>query len=63
MEAFEKKYQARITEHGELFHALIVRVDKEGEPTVLRGYPDRLFKTLKGAEKSTSNYINKLKKD
>jgi len=42
------------------FYALIVRIDRDGEENVINGYEGRHFKTLKAAEKSTSNYIAKM---
>lgn len=41
------------------FYALIVRVDRDGEENVIRGYSGRHFKTEKAALKSTNNYIAK----
>lgn len=55
------KYEARITHDGTgKFYALCVRVDKDGEETVLRGYEGRYFKTQKAAEKSTSKYLTRI---
>lgn len=42
--------------YGE-FYALVVRVDKDGEETVIHGYKGRHFKTEKAAIKSTTKYI------
>ena len=53
-------YESRIsgnTENG--FYALIVRIDYDGEESVIHGYKGRHLKTRKAAEKSTSNYIAK----
>jgi hypothetical protein len=53
-------YQARIRENADGdFYALIVRIDRDGEESVIHGYRGRHFKTLKAAQKSTANYIKK----
>lgn len=54
------KYEARITKQADSFYALIVRVDRDGEENVIHGYEGRFFKTMKAAQKSTSNYIAKM---
>ena len=41
------------------FYALVVRIDSDGEQSVLNHYQGRYFKSLKAAQKSTSNYIEK----
>lgn len=51
------KYEARITKQDDSFYALVVRIDRDGEESVIHGYEGRFFKTLKAAQKSTSNYI------
>lgn len=54
-------YQPRITKSSDgEFYALIVRIDRDGQESVIHGYKGRHFKTLKAAEKSTSTYISKL---
>ena len=54
------KYQANITKNNEgTFYALVVRVDSDGYQNVINHYTGRYFKTMKAAEKSTSNYIAK----
>ncbi len=52
-------YKAKITKQGEAFYALIVRVDSDETENVIHGYSGRFFKTIKGAERSTANYIKK----
>jgi len=54
------RYQPRITATaaGDFF-ALIVRVDNDGEESVIHGYKSRHFATLKAAQKSTAGYIAK----
>lgn len=54
------KYEARIKKQADSFYALIVRVDRDGEENVIHGYKGRFFKTMKAAQKSTSNYIAKI---
>ena len=49
------KYQARINKTS--LYTVIVRVDKDGEESVIHGYKGRHFSTLKAAEKSTQKYI------
>ena len=54
-------YQARITKTAEGgFFALIVRIDRDGEESVIHGYNGRHFATVKAAEKSTSAYLSKI---
>ena len=53
-------YEANITKSQDgSFYALVVRVEEDGYKVVLNSYKGRYFKTLKGAEKSTANYIAK----
>tara|TARA_R110000851_G_scaffold318716_1_gene482713 strand:- start:260 stop:430 length:171 start_codon:yes stop_codon:yes gene_type:complete len=53
-------YQANISKNAEgSFFALIVRVDNDGERSVVNDYNGRHFKTEKAAIKSTSNYLAK----
>jgi hypothetical protein len=54
------KYEARINKQGNEFYALIVRIDYDGEENVIHGYKGRFFKTMKAAQKSTSNHIGKI---
>lgn len=54
------QHEAKISgskENG--FYALIVRIDRDGEEHVIRGYEGRHFKTQANAEKSTGKYITK----
>ena len=44
---------------GADFYTFIVRVDRDGEETVIHGYKSRFFATRKAAEKSTAAYIEK----
>jgi hypothetical protein len=55
------KYEARIYPNGYAFWACIVRIDKDGEESVIHGYKARSFKTRKAAERSTGKYIEKIK--
>jgi len=53
-------YKANIRKNKEgSFYALVVRIDSDGYENVINHYEGRHFKTLKAAEKSTSNYIAK----
>lgn len=55
------KHEARITETSEgRFYTVIVRIDRDGQESVIRGYDARSFATRKAAEKSTSDYIAKM---
>ena len=54
------RYQPRISkESASNFYALIVRVDSDGQESVIHGYKGRYFQTMKAATKSTINYIAK----
>ena len=53
-------YKPAISENSENeFYAMIVRVDRDGEESVIHGYRSRCFKTRKAAERSTNNHIAK----
>lgn len=54
------KYQARISQSNGSFYALIVRVDADGEESVIHSYKGRHFATLAAAQKSTAKYIGGL---
>jgi hypothetical protein len=54
------KYEARIRETGDTFYAFIVRIDKDGEESVIHGYKGRHFLTMKAAERSTAAYLAKI---
>ena len=54
------KHESRIHEQNGSFYAIIVRLDKDGQENVLRGYKGRFFATKKAAEKSTAAYIAKI---
>ena len=55
-------YQDRTTESADGdFYALVVRVDKDGQESVIHGYKGRHFATRKAAEKSTAAHIAKLR--
>tara|TARA_R110000764_G_scaffold5914_2_gene22842 strand:+ start:319 stop:498 length:180 start_codon:yes stop_codon:yes gene_type:complete len=54
------RYQSNIsTSKDGSIYALIVRIDCDGESNVIHGYAGRHFKSIKAAQKSTSNYIAK----
>ena len=54
-------YKSAISKDGnELFYALVVRVDDDGEEFVCGSYKGRYFKTEKAAKKSTQAHIKKL---
>ncbi len=54
------KHEPRISKNADgEFYALVVRIDRDGEESVIHGYRGRHFKTEKAALKSTTNYINK----
>ena len=55
------KYEPRITcDATGSFYALIVRIDHDGETSVIHGYKGRYFSSMKAAIKSTSTYIAKI---
>lgn len=55
------KYIPKITKRDESsFFALIVRVDSDGEESVINTYNGRYFKSEKAALKSTNNHIAKM---
>lgn len=57
----KSSYQARHSVHSDgSVYALIVRVDSDGQESVIHGYKGRYFATLKAAEKSTGAYIEKM---
>lgn len=52
------KYEPRITcDATGSFYALIVRIDHDGETSVIHGYKGRYFASMKAAIKSTTAYI------
>lgn len=53
-------YKAYIRQQDGSFYAMIVRVDRDGQESVIHGYKSRFFATRKAAEKSTSTYIAKI---
>jgi hypothetical protein len=53
------KYQARIRKSDDSFYALIVRVDSDGQESVIHGYKGKHFASVKAAEKSIAAYIKK----
>jgi hypothetical protein len=57
------RYEPRINKEGDYFYALIVRVDADGEESVIRGYKGRHFKTKEGAIKSTAKHIKEFNLD
>lgn len=63
------KYEPRITPYFGWngvpvnFHALIVRIDRDGQESVINSYRSRAFKTRAAAEKSTAAYIAKINAD
>lgn len=53
-------HKAEISKEAEgSYFALIVRIDRDGQENVIRGYKPRHFKTRANAEKSTQNYMKK----
>ena len=53
-------YQPVIKKNSDdLYYALVVRIDCDGEKNVINHYKGRHFKTEKAAIKSTTNYIAK----
>lgn len=54
------RHEARISESNDSSYALIIRIDRDGEESVIHGYKGRHFKTRKAAERSTAKYIAKL---
>ena len=50
-------YQGRISKTLNDFYALIVRVDKDGQESVIHGYKGRYFATEKAALRSIAKYI------
>ena len=60
-EARISRHEARISRHADgKFYALVVRIDRDGQESVIHGYKGRHFATLKAAEKSTAAHIAKL---
>lgn len=58
------RHEARITGNPEKgFFALIVRIDKDGEESVIHGYKSRTFDTRAAAESSTAAYIRKMQSE
>ena len=54
------KYQQRITKDGTGdFHALVVRIDRDGKENVCHGFGG-YYKTRKGAERGCARYIAKM---
>lgn len=54
-------YESEIEKNADgTFYALVVRVDDDGEKTVLRGYNGKYFKSHKAAMRSTTKYIAKI---
>tara|TARA_R110002096_G_scaffold286192_1_gene479900 strand:+ start:296 stop:475 length:180 start_codon:yes stop_codon:yes gene_type:complete len=54
------EYKANIRKSKDgAFHAMIVRVDYDGETSVINSYEGRYFKTEKAAIRSTDKYIAK----
>lgn len=52
------KYEARISKNRDnRFYAMIVRIDYDGEESVVNHYNSRHFATEKAAIKSTSKYL------
>ena len=55
------KHESRITKNADgSFYALIVRIDRDGQESVLHGYKGRHFSTEKAATKSIAAYIAKM---
>lgn len=53
-------YQARIKPNADGFYALIVRIDCDGQESVIHGYKGRQFASFNAATKSTANYLAKV---
>ena len=56
------KHEARISENSNGFYALIVRIDRDGQESVIHGYKGRHFATRQAAEKSTAKHMDKISK-
>jgi len=55
------KYESRISRTAPReYYALIVRIDRDGQESVIHGYKGRHFKTLAAAQRSTRKYIDKI---
>lgn len=55
------KYAARISESADgAYYTYIIRIDRDGDESVIRGYKCRHFATRAAAERSTAKYIAKL---
>jgi hypothetical protein len=51
-------YQAKIRNTADnLFFAMVVRVDQDGEQDVVSGFQPRHFSSLKAAEKATQKFL------
>jgi len=53
------KHKAVITSQDNSHYALIVRIDRDGQESVIHGYKGRHFTTRALAERSTAKYIAK----
>jgi hypothetical protein len=53
----DSKYEGRVTPSNGEFYALVVRVDKDGQESVIHGYKGKYFKTREAANKSVNTYI------
>lgn len=54
------KHHGKVTESNGSFYALIVRVDNDGQESVIHGYKGRHFKTRRAAYLSISKYLAKI---
>lgn len=53
------RHETRITNTPNGFYALIVRIDRDGQESVIHGYKGRHFATQDAAIRSTSRYMTK----
>jgi hypothetical protein len=54
------KYNSKISKDATgKFNAMVIRIDRDGQTSVVGHYNARYFATLKAAEKSTAAYITK----
>ena len=53
------KHEARYTENENGVYALIVRIDRDGEEQVIRGFNPRYFASRKNAERAVAKHFAK----
>ncbi len=55
------KHEGRISKESDgRFYALIVRIDRDGEEHVIRGFKGFQYKTRENAEKAIAKYLRRM---